>query len=139
MKYHQGRLIDHIGVRVSNLEKSKAFYVAILDAIGKSDGFGDYGSGFYFDELYIEEGDKPITNLHLAFQAYSKEQVHAFYEAGLKAGGRDNGPPGYRKYHAAYYAAYLFDPDGNNVEAICDVGSERSSPSVVISRPTDVS
>lgn len=134
MKYHQGRLIDHIGVNVSDLELSKAFYVAILDALGKSDGFGCDDSGFYFDEFYVAAGDSPVTNLHLAFQADSIEQVHAFYQAGLNAGGRDNGEPGYRKYHDSYYAAFLLDPDGNNIEAVCDVGAERSSPSVIVTR-----
>ena len=134
MKYHQGRLIDHIGVRVSNLEKSKAFYLAVLDALGKHDAFGSDDSCFYFDEFYVAEGDSPITNLHLAFQAESIDQVQAFYDAGLAAGGRDNGAPGYRDYHDAYYAAFLLDPDGNNIEAICDVGATRSSESVVITR-----
>lgn len=134
MKYHQGRLIDHIGVRVSDLELSKTFYVAILDALGKSDGFGCDDSSFYFDEFYVAEGDSPITNLHLAFQADSIEQVNAFYQAGLNAGGRDNGEPGYRKYFTSYYAAFLLDPDGNNIEAVCDVGAERSSPSVMVTR-----
>lgn len=135
MEYHQGRLIDHIGVTVSDLEQSKSFYVAILDALGKSDGFGSDDTGFYFDEFYVAAGDSPVTSLHLAFQADSIEQVHAFYEAGLEAGGRDNGEPGYRNYHDSYYAAFLLDPDGNNIEAVCDVGTKRSSPSVVVTRP----
>ncbi len=137
MKYHQGRLIDHIGLRVSNLERSKTFYTAILDALGKSDAFGFDESGFYFDEFYVAESEFPVTGLHLAFQADSIESVHAFYEAGLSAGGEDNGKPGYRQYHAAYYAAFLIDPDGNNIEAICDVGAVRSSPSVIVSRPDE--
>ncbi len=138
MKYHQGRLIDHIGVYVSNLERSKAFYVAVLDALEKSNGFGCDNTGFYFDEFYVAQGDKPMTNLHLAFQADSIEQVQAFYQAGLDAGGRDNGKPGYRQYHEKYYAAFLLDPDGNNIEAVCDVGAVRSSASVVITREESV-
>jgi len=134
VRYHQGRLIDHIGLNVSDLEASKTFYVAVLEALDKTDGFGSDDSGFYFDEFYVAAGDSPVTNLHLAFQANSIEQVYAFYEAGLNAGGRDNGEPGYRNYHASYYAAFLLDPDGNNVEAICDVGAERSSESVVVTR-----
>lgn len=102
MKYHQGRLIDHIGVYVSDLELSKAFYLPIFDVLGKSDGFSSYENGFHFDEFYVEAGDKPITNLHLAFQANSIEEVHTFYQAELKAGGIDNGKPGYREYHDAY-------------------------------------
>ena len=87
MKYHQGRLIDHIGVNVSDLEVSRNFYLAILDALGKSDGYGTDESGFYFDEFYVAQGGSPVTNLHLAFQAESIEQVQAFFHAGLSAGG----------------------------------------------------
>lgn len=134
MKYHQGRLIDHIGLRVADLQRSKSFYVAILEALGKSDGFGCDDSGFYFDEFYVAAGDPPVTRLHLAFQAESIESVQAFYRAGMLAGGKDNGEPGYRAYHGSYYAAFLFDPDGNNIEAVCDVGAVRSSASVVITR-----
>lgn len=134
MKYHQGRLIDHIGIHVSDLERSKAFYFAVLDALGKSDGFGSDDTCFYFDELYVAAGKTPVTSLHLAFQAESIEDVHAFYQAGLAAGGKDNGKPGYRKYHDSYYAAFLLDPDGNNVEAVCDVDADRSSRSVVVTR-----
>ena len=84
MKYHQGRLIDHIGVRVSDLERSKRFYVAVLEALGKG-GFGADDASFYFDEFYVAEGAPPVTGLHLAFQAGTIDQVHAFYKAGLTA------------------------------------------------------
>lgn len=134
MKYHQGRLIDHIGIQVSDLQQSKTFYLAILDALEKSDAFGCDDSGFYFDEFYVAADGTPVTNLHLAFQADSIEQVNAYYQAGLKAGGKDNGKPGFRHYHSAYYAAFLLDPDGNNIEAVCDVGAERSSKSVIVTR-----
>lgn len=134
MKYHQGRLIDHIGIHVSNLQLSRTFYYAVLDALGKADGFGSDDECFYFDEFYVAADRPPMTNLHLAFQAESIEDVHAFYEAGLNAGGRDNGAPGYRQYHSSYYAAFLLDPDGNNIEAICDVGAQRSCSSVLVTR-----
>ena len=134
MKYHQGRLIDHIGIHVSDLRRSRVFYFAILDALGKSEGFGSDDNYFYFDEFYVAADKTPVTNLHIAFQADSIERVHAFYQAGLDAGGRDNGEPGYRKYHDSYYAAFLLDPDGNNIEAVCDVGAERSSTSVIVTR-----
>ena len=134
MKYHQGRLIDHIGIHVSDVQLSKTFYLAILDALGKTDGFGGDDSCFYFDELYVAADRPPTNSLHLAFQADSIDQVHAFYQAGLNAGGRDNGKPGYRQYHSSYYSAFLLDPDGNNIEAVCDVGAERSSASVVVTR-----
>ncbi len=134
MKYHQGRMIDHIGVYVSDLELSKHFYSAILNALGKGDGFRVGDNEFNFDEFYIAEDSARAAYFHLALQAESIEDVHAFYEAGLNAGGKDNGKPGYRGYHDSYYAAFLLDPDGNNIEAVCDVGAERSSASVVVTR-----
>lgn len=134
MSYHQGRLIDHFSIHVSDLELSKRFYLAILNALGKGDGFGSDGQCFYFDELYIDALGEPTTNIHLAFQADTKDRVQDFYNAGLAAGGRDNGQPGYRTYHSAYYAAFLLDPDGNNIEAVCDVGAERSNASVIVAR-----
>ena len=134
MPYHQGRLIDHIGIHVSDLALSKTFYLAILNALGKSDGFGGDDKVFYFDELYIGSEGLPSSNLHLAFQADSIEAVHAFHSAGIAAGGTDNGQPGYREYQKSYYAAFLLDPDGNNVEAVCDVGAARSSASVIVTR-----
>jgi catechol 2,3-dioxygenase-like lactoylglutathione lyase family enzyme len=137
VRYHQGRLIDHIGIHVADLEVSRTFYLAVLGALGKMDGFGGDGACFYFDEFYVAAGKAPVTNLHLALQADSIEQVQAFHRAGLRAGGRDNGAPGFRDYHPAYYAAFLLDPDGNNVEAVCDVGAERSSASVVVTRRGD--
>ena len=134
MNYHQGRLIDHISIHVSDLNRSRIFFLAILKALGKADGFGSDEQCFYFDELYLGEGE-PVSNIHLAFQAESINDVQAFYDAGLEAGGRDNGQPGYREYHGSYYAAFLLDPDGNNIEAVCDVGARRTNVSVEVSRP----
>lgn len=132
MPYHQGRLIDHIGIHVSDLARSRAFYIAVLKALQKSEGFGGDDKVFYFDELYVASEGLPLSNIHLAFQAESTRAVHAFYNAGLAAGGTDNGQPGYREYHKSYYAAFLLDPDGNNVEAVCDVGATRSCDSVIV-------
>jgi catechol 2,3-dioxygenase-like lactoylglutathione lyase family enzyme len=70
--------------------------------------------------------------VHIAFQANDREAVERFHEAGLAAGGRDNGAPGERPYHPGYYSAYLLDPDGNNVEAVYHGPAKRSAPSVVI-------
>jgi len=137
MPYHQGRLIDHIGIHVSDLSRSRIFYLAILSALGKNHGFGGDDKVFYFDELYFGSEGPPSSNLHLAFQADSIEAVQTFHSAGIATGGTDNGKPGYREYHETYYAAFLLDPDGNNIEAVCDVGSIRSSASVVISRNED--
>ena len=119
MGYHQGRLIDHIHLRVADLDASKRFYRAVLVALGLEQAFRE-GEGFFdADELYVDRADGPVSRVHLAFQADSKAAVHRFHEAALAAGGRDNGAPGPRAYHAGYYAAFVLDPDGNNVEAVC--------------------
>ena len=137
MKYNQGRLIDHVAIHVADLEVSRRFYRAIFGALEKLDGFEDHRDFFCCDELYVGASSKPTGSLHLAFQADSIDAVHAFHAAGLAAGGTDNGGPGYRHYHPAYYAAFLLDPDGNNVEALCDVGATRNAESIVITRPID--
>jgi catechol 2,3-dioxygenase-like lactoylglutathione lyase family enzyme len=119
-------MIDHIGFNVSDLAKSRAFYAATLAPLGvavvqEGDGwvlFGEPGNphfGFGQGSPSRDRGD-----LHVAFKAKSRADVRAFHEAGLKAGGKDNGGPGIRAhYHANYYAAFLFDPDGLNIEAVC--------------------
>ena len=130
MEYHFGRLIDHVHLVVTDLEASKAFYRAVLAPLGKE--ITGQGEGyFYADELFVSGGDN-ITRVHLAFQAENQGAVQRFYQAGLAAGGRDNGPPGERRYHPGYYAAFLLDPDGNHIEAVFHGPAERSVPSVVV-------
>ena len=80
----------------------------------------------------MSKADGPVSSVHLAFQAADQETVRRFYQAALAAGGRDNGKPGERPYHAGYYAAYVLDPDGNNIEAVFHGPAERSAESVVI-------
>jgi len=128
---HAGRLFDHVHLRVRELEASRAFYVAALGALGREVG----GAGSYFnsDELWVTSDGDPTAGLHLAFQADDRETVQRFYQAALAAGGRDNGHPGERDYHPGYYACYVLDPDGNNVEAVYHGPAERSAPSVVFS------
>lgn len=132
--YHVGRLIDHVHLRVSDLEASKRFYRAILQALGKTIG-GDDDHHLQADELWIDaSGDEPVSHVHLAFQADDQAAVQAFHKAGLAAGGRDNGAPGPRDYHPGYYAAFLLDPDGNNVEAVIHAEAvKRSAESVELS------
>jgi catechol 2,3-dioxygenase-like lactoylglutathione lyase family enzyme len=131
MEFHQGRLIDHVHLRVRDLEASKRFYRAVLEAVGVELQF-ERESSFSADELYVSDDGEPTSGLHLAFQAPDRETVQRFYDAALAAGGRDNGRPGDRDYHEGYYAAYVIDPDGNNLEAVYHGPSTRSAPSVVV-------
>jgi catechol 2,3-dioxygenase-like lactoylglutathione lyase family enzyme len=131
VQFHQGRLLDHVHVRVADLEASKRFYSAVLAAVGR-ELTRESEEAFNADELYVTADNTPTTGLHIAFQAYDRETVQRFHEAGLAAGGRDNGAPGERPYHPGYYSAYILDPDGNNVEAVYHGPAKRSAPSVVI-------
>lgn len=130
MEFHQGRLIDHIHLRVADLEKSRAFYRAILDALGRQITHEDERF-FAADELFVDVASDYTTRCHLAFQAHDRQTVARFHEAGIKAGGTGNGAPGERPYHKGYYAAFLLDPDGNNIEAVWHGPASRSAPSVV--------
>jgi lactoylglutathione lyase len=134
---HRGRLIDHLHLVVSDLARSKRFYSAALGALGIE--MGGEGPGFFWaDELFVSNLESPASSgsltgrAHFAFQAASRDEVEAFYRAGLAAGGKDNGAPGERPYHPGYYAAFLLDPDGNNVEAVYHGQAKRSAESVKI-------
>lgn len=109
--------IDHVHLRVADLEASRRFYRACLDALGVAldDDAGDH---FAAGPLYVDPADGETSRVHLAFAAADRAAVDRFHAAGLAAGGRDNGAPGERDYHPGYYAAFLRDPDGNNVEAV---------------------
>ncbi len=131
MRFHQGRLLDHVHLRVKDLEASRAFYAAALEAVGLS--IVMEGPGFFAaDELFVSADGEPTARLHIAFQARDRETVQRFHEAVLAAGGRDNGPPGERDYHPGYFAAYALDPDGNNVEAVYHGPTQRSAESVQV-------
>jgi len=132
MELHRGRLIDHVHLRAGDLGASKKFYRAVLQALGKDKAIQENDDHFSADELWIDQADKKVSTVHLAFQASGREAVAAFYEAALANGGRDNGAPGERKYHPGYYAAFVFDPDGNNIEAVYHGPAEYSAESVVI-------
>lgn len=135
---HRGRLIDHIQIVVRDVPASRRFYEAVLGVIGVP--LSGMGEGFVWaDELVISAADSEAATgeltgrVHLAFQARDRAMVDAFHEAGLDAGGTDNGAPGVRaQYHPGYYAAFLLDPDGNNIEAVFHGEAERSAPSVKI-------
>ena len=124
-------MLDHTGIAVADLDRSKAFYTRALSPLsiglvvevtaeqtGRDAhvGFGADGKPFF----WIGSGVRPSGPVHFAFTAQSRAQVDAFYGAALATGGRDNGAPGLRPhYHASYYGAFVFDPDGNNIEAVC--------------------
>src|ERR1700745_1495737 len=101
---HAGRLLDHVGIRVRDVEASRAFYAAVLEPLGLriTDGGGRW---FSAGELFVSGGGTPTDGLHLAFQADSQEVVDRFHAAALAAGAIDNGAPGERAYHPGYYAA----------------------------------
>ena len=134
---HRGRLIDHVQLVVRDLAASQAFYGAVLEVLqvpisGSAD---DY---FWADELVVSTASSEAAagsltgRHHLAFQARDRAMVEAFHKAALAHGGRDNGPPGVRSYHPSYYAAFVLDPDGNNIEAVFHGEASRSAPSVKV-------
>jgi catechol 2,3-dioxygenase-like lactoylglutathione lyase family enzyme len=118
-------MYDHVGLKVANVEASARFYSAALAPLGHvlssmdaaGAGFGPAGA----PALWLHRAQKaPGPEVHVAFRASNRAAVDAFYQRGLQAGGRDNGKPGLRTdYSPTYYAAFLLDPDGNNVEAVC--------------------
>jgi catechol 2,3-dioxygenase-like lactoylglutathione lyase family enzyme len=131
MEFHLGRLIDHVHLVVQDLEVSLRFYQPLLRALGRD--ISAEGDGwFHADELFVSQGPGATSRIHLAFQAPDRDAVERAWEAGIAAGGRDNGAPGERRYHPGYYAAYLLDPDGNNIEAVHHGPAMRSAPSVTV-------
>lgn len=134
---HRGRLIDHVQLVVRDLSASRAFYTAVLASLdvpmgGEGDGY------FWADELFVTSIDSvaaqgvPTGRHHLAFQAQSRDMVDRFHKTALAHGGKDNGAPGVRAYHPGYYAAFVLDPDGNNIEAVHHGEATRSAASVSI-------
>jgi catechol 2,3-dioxygenase-like lactoylglutathione lyase family enzyme len=116
-------VIDHVGINVSDIEASKRFYEAALAPLGyvkiadfgEAVGFGQPGK----PDFWLETRGTPGTT-HIAILSPDRATVHAFHEAALAAGGKDNGAPGPRpQYHETYYGGYVLDPDGHNVEAVC--------------------
>jgi catechol 2,3-dioxygenase-like lactoylglutathione lyase family enzyme len=131
MEFHRGRLFDHVHLRVADVDASKRFYRAAFGALGLDQEVVEGEGNFYLDDLYVDKADGPVSHVHIAFIAKDQDTVNAFHKAVLAAGGRDNGPPGERDYHPGYYAAFAFDPDGNNVEAVFHGPFKRSAESVV--------
>jgi catechol 2,3-dioxygenase-like lactoylglutathione lyase family enzyme len=117
-------ILDHIGVAVRDFGRSSTFYRRALAPLGvqtvlEGEGWAMLGRDGR-PEFWIGAHGIPPGPIHLAFRAENREQVRAFHRAALAAGGRDNGAPGLRpKYHPNYYGAFVYDPDGHNVEAVC--------------------
>lgn len=134
---HRGLLIDHLQLVVQDLPASRKFYTAIFEVLNIPVG-GSADDYFWADELFVSSRDSAAAQgrltgrHHLAFQARSRAMVDAFHEVALASGGKDNGAPGERPYHPGYYAAFVLDPDGNNIEAVFHGDSQRSAPSVHI-------
>jgi len=127
-------MLDHIGIRVSDLARSKDFYRAVLRPLNYVlrkeippaagfcvlDGFGK--SPDPAGDFWLIEGDPQGARVHIAFSASSREQVDAFFAAAIAAGGTSNGAPGPRpEYHPHYYAAFILDPDQYNIEVVCHI------------------
>jgi catechol 2,3-dioxygenase-like lactoylglutathione lyase family enzyme len=124
-------MIDHIGLAVKDMDRAKAFYIGALKPLGigvimqvtAEQTGADAHAGFGKDDkafFWIGTGNKPRGGAHVAFTAQTRAEVDSFYRAALAAGGRDNGAPGPRPhYHEHYYGAFVLDPDGNNIEAVC--------------------
>ncbi len=135
---YRGRLIDHLQLVVTDLQRSRRFYEAVLPVLGVP--IGGEGPGFFWaDEFVVSAVDSPAATgrttgrSHIAFQARDREMVERFHKAALEAGGTDNGAPGPRShYHPGYYAAFVLDPDGNNLEAVFHGPANRSAPEVKI-------
>jgi catechol 2,3-dioxygenase-like lactoylglutathione lyase family enzyme len=137
MQIHRGRLIDHVQLVVKDLAASKQFYAAVMETIEIPAGPAgtDY---FSYDEMWIstaasDSAQGELTGrVHLAFAAKDRATVDAFHRAAIAAGGRDNGKPGERPYHPGYYAAFVLDPDGNNIEVVHHGAAKYSAPSITI-------
>jgi catechol 2,3-dioxygenase-like lactoylglutathione lyase family enzyme len=114
-------MIAHTSLPVSDYSKSKAFYRDVLSTLGYKNNM-EYGRSAGFNDgentdFWITE-ERSVVPTHLAFLAANRKQVNDFHQAALAAGGKDNGRPGYRNYSPGYYAAFIYDPDGNNIEAV---------------------
>ena len=121
------QIIDHVSLKVTDFEKSRGFYVAALATLGIKlvaefavERSHHAGFGIERPTFWIGDGSTHRANAHVAFIAKSRSEVRAFYSVAMSVGGRDNGAPGLRAhYHPNYFSAFVFDPDGHNIEAVC--------------------
>jgi len=117
-------MVEHVAVNVSDYDVAKRFYEAILGPLGYRVVYEEEGAlAYYADERALDFGigcREPVGGAHVAFGVADRGSVDRFFATALAAGGRDNGPPGLRpRYAPDYYAAFVLDPDGNNIEAVC--------------------
>ncbi|HSK02618.1 MAG TPA: VOC family protein [Kofleriaceae bacterium] len=137
MQLHRGRLIDHVQLVVPDLEAAARFYAAVFGALGIPLG-GKGDDYFWYDELVVSTRTSRAAageltgRVHLAFQARDREAVDRFHAAALAAGGTDHGAPGERPYHPGYYAAFVLDPAGNNIEVVHHGAAKVSAASITI-------
>jgi catechol 2,3-dioxygenase-like lactoylglutathione lyase family enzyme len=125
-------MLDHVSITVSDIAAAERFYDAIMKALGVVKvgsrenwlGYGERADAAYPERVFIAiyKGPPPEqgSRRHWCFKARSRKEVDAFWNAGIAAGGSDDGPPGLRDYHASYYGAFLRDPDSNRIEAVCN-------------------
>lgn len=136
-KLHRGRLIDHVHLVVADLAATKRFYDALMAVLGIPPGMVT-SEFFAYDELFVSTKESRAAQgvltgrHHLAFTARDRETVERAYQAALAAGGTSNGAPGDRPYHPGYFAAFVLDPDGNNIEVVNHGPATWSAPSVEI-------
>ena len=136
------QLLDHVSIGVPDIDQARPFYDAVMAALGAAKVYDrptalGYGERCHANDVtstflavYLDPAEVGTSKRHWCFKAASREQVHAFFEAGLATGGQSDGEPGLRpQYHGAYYAAFLIDPAGNRVEAVCHAAvAERGRP-----------
>ncbi len=136
-KLYRGRLIDHLQVVVRDLPAAKRFYGAVFEVLGIPLG-GEGDDYFWADELFVSSATSRaaagrVTGpSHFAFQAKDRAMVDRCHAAAMAAGGKDNGKPGERPYHPGYYAAFVIDPDGNNVEFVHHGPAKQSAEAIEI-------
>lgn len=136
-KLFRGRLIDHLHLVVHDLPASKRFYRAIFDVLGIPFG-GEADDHFWADELYVSSLESKASagaytgRIHLAFAGADRAMVERAHRAGVEAGGKDHGAPGERPYHPGYYAGFVLDPDGNNIEIVFHGPATWSSKAIEI-------
>lgn len=137
MELHRGRLIDHLQLVVKDIDASKRFYRAVFEVL-RIPVAGEGKDHIWADELFISTKESEAAlgaltgRMHLAFQGRDRATVEQFHRAAIAAGGKDNGAPGERPYHPGYYAAFVLDPDGNNIEVVFHGPAKKSAESVKV-------